>query len=68
MVAKADRRGILAADANENQQTPEKSLPKRPHYHGHRERLRERFFSVGADALSDYELLELALFRRYSPA
>ena len=33
-----------------------------PHYHGHRERLRERFFAAGADALSDYELLELALF------
>src|SRR5436190_23851175 len=33
-----------------------------PHYHGHRERLRERFFNAGADALSDYELLEMALF------
>ena len=33
-----------------------------PHYLGHRERLRERFHSAGADALSDYELLELALF------
>ena len=33
-----------------------------PHYHGHRERLRERFFSAGPEALSDYELLEMALF------
>src|SRR5712671_915534 len=33
-----------------------------PHYHGHRERLRERFFSARPDALSDYELLEMALF------
>jgi DNA repair protein RadC len=33
-----------------------------PHYHGHRERLRERFYGAGADALSDYELLEMALF------
>jgi DNA repair protein RadC len=33
-----------------------------PHYVGHRERLRERFFSAGADAMPDYELLELALF------
>jgi DNA repair protein RadC len=32
------------------------------HYHGHRERLRERFFNAGAEALSDYELLEMALF------
>jgi DNA repair protein RadC len=34
-----------------------------PHYHGHRERLRERFHSAGPDALSDYELLEMVLFR-----
>jgi DNA repair protein RadC len=34
-----------------------------PHYHGHRERLRERFLEVGGDALPDYELLELILFR-----
>ena len=34
-----------------------------PHYHGHRERLRQRFREAGADALSDYELLELLLFR-----
>src|ERR1700758_5692218 len=33
-----------------------------PHYHGHRERLRGRFFGAGPDALSDYELLEMALF------
>ncbi len=35
---------------------------KTPHYHGHRGRLRERFRSGGADALPDYELLELVLF------
>jgi DNA repair protein RadC len=34
-----------------------------PHYHGHRERLRGRFRQAGAEALSDYELLELLLFR-----
>jgi DNA repair protein RadC len=34
-----------------------------PHYHGHRERLRDRFREAGPDALSDYELLELLLFR-----
>ena len=32
----------------------------KPHYHGHRERLRERFYTAGPDALSDYELLELS--------
>src|SRR6185312_11145827 len=34
-----------------------------PHYHGHRERLRSRFREAGSDAVSDYELLELVLFR-----
>jgi len=34
-----------------------------PHYHGHRERLRERFREAGAAALADYEMLELILFR-----
>ena len=33
-----------------------------PHYYGHRERLRERFREAGADALSDYELLDAVLF------
>ena len=34
-----------------------------PHYHGHRDRLRARFSEVGGDALPDYELLEIVLFR-----
>jgi DNA repair protein RadC len=34
-----------------------------PHYHGHRQRLRQRFLEAGSDAVSDYELLELVLFR-----
>lgn len=33
-----------------------------PHYHGHRDRLRERFLTGGPDGLPDYELLELILF------
>jgi len=33
-----------------------------PHYHGHRERLRQRFLDGNPDALPDYELLELLLF------
>ena len=32
------------------------------HYLGHRERLRERFLGGGADAMPDYELMELMLF------
>ena len=33
-----------------------------PHYRGHRQRLKDRFLQGGADALPDYELLELLLF------
>ena len=32
------------------------------HYHGHRERLRQRFLQGGGDAVADYELLEMLLF------
>src|SRR5207253_1338436 len=41
---------------------PQDPSAEAPHYHGHRERLRERFHGAGPDALSDYELLEMALF------
>lgn len=36
---------------------------KTPHYVGHRDRLRSRFQEAGAEALPDYEMLELVLFR-----
>ncbi|MBB3658528.1 DNA repair protein RadC [Rhizobium sp. BK650] len=43
------------------------ALPAQPakeeHYHGHRERLRDRFREQGDTALADYEILELLLFR-----
>jgi DNA repair protein RadC len=41
----------------------EASDSKPAHYHGHRERLRTRLREAGADAIADYELLELVLFR-----
>lgn len=34
-----------------------------PHFHGHRQRLRDRFMEAGEAALADYEMLELLLFR-----
>ena len=40
-----------------------KDAAAKPHYLGHRERLRRRFRDAGADAVPDYELLELILFR-----
>ncbi|MEJ0059049.1 MAG: DNA repair protein RadC [Terricaulis sp.] len=36
---------------------------ERPHFHDHRSRLRDRFEKAGAEALADYELLEMLLFR-----
>jgi DNA repair protein RadC len=36
---------------------------RRGAYHGHRERLRSAFAKRARDALADYELLELVLFR-----
>ena len=36
-----------------------------PSYHGHRERLRSRLMEGGAEAMPDYELLELVLFKAY---
>lgn len=44
-------------DASANEKSKEK-----PHYLGHRQRLRERLLRSGDGALQDYELLELLLF------
>ena len=41
---------------------PGQALAEKPHYHGHRERLRDRLLDAGAEALPDYELLEFLLF------
>ena len=35
---------------------------EKPHYHGHRGRVRERVLRAGIETLPDYELLELLLF------
>lgn len=51
---------------SENQFQPPvktKASEEKPHYLGHRDRLRQRFATAGPDALPDYELLELLLFR-----
>jgi len=33
----------------------------RPHYHGHRQRLRDRFLNSGLAGFADYEVVELLL-------
>ncbi|WP_372015444.1 DNA repair protein RadC [Tistrella mobilis] len=50
--------GRVVRPAPEN--APESGTAK-PHYHGHRQRLRDRLLERGADALADYELLELLI-------
>ena len=38
-------------------------MSEKPHFHGHRQRLKERFKAGGKAALADYELLELLLMQ-----
>ena len=40
----------------------ETATKPKPHYTGHRKRLRDRFLLAGPEALADYELLEMILF------
>ncbi|HEY2444544.1 MAG TPA: DNA repair protein RadC [Rhizomicrobium sp.] len=42
--------------------TPDGASESAPHHRGHRQRLRTRFLAGGADAMPDYELMELLLF------
>ncbi len=39
-----------------------KDTVERPHYHGHRQRVRDRALGSGLEGFQDYELLELLLF------
>lgn len=62
-----DERGFFLDSVNRTksalgkENNPNRTPPA--HYHGHRERLRDRFREQGESALADYELLELFLFR-----
>jgi DNA repair protein RadC len=59
-----NKRNIAISGLSETgRQITEKSEVKKPHYHGHRDRLREKFITKGADSLAEYEILELLLFR-----
>lgn len=63
--APAGRQGALPMDTAQPPRPRGKDAKtgEAPHYLGHRQRLRQRFMEGGADALPDYELLELVLFR-----
>ncbi len=43
-------------------QTPADRKTDKPHYHGHRDRLRDKLLQAGPEALADYEVLEFLLF------
>ncbi|HBF32457.1 DNA repair protein RadC [Rhizobium sp.] len=61
-----DERGFFAELPQKPKQGKKIAAPDpKPveHYHGHRDRLRLRFKDKGEDALADYEVLELLLFR-----
>ncbi len=54
----ASASGLFGAEKSQSKPAARES----PHYHGHRDRLRQRFLDGEADNLPDYELLELILF------
>lgn len=54
---------LRAGDRSPGKEQPRDGAKAEAHYHGHRERLRDRFREQGEAALADYELLELVLFR-----
>ncbi len=59
----ADERSFFALNEAGPVSVKSAEKDKQAHYHGHRERLRNRFREGGDAALADYELLELLLFR-----
>ncbi|WP_234624412.1 RadC family protein [Agrobacterium vitis] len=61
-----DERGFFAEQVQKPKamkKAPDTNVKQPEHYHGHRERLRLRFKEKGDEALADYEVLELLLFR-----
>ncbi|MFS4438237.1 RadC family protein [Paracoccaceae bacterium GXU_MW_L88] len=55
--------GAGEAPRRPNTSSPHDKKRDKPHYYGHRDRLRLRFMQAGSGALADYEMLELVLFR-----
>jgi DNA repair protein RadC len=58
-----DRGGFSEGVLQPAEAAPDPAVRVKKHYEGHRERLRQRFDEAGAEALADYELLEMVLFR-----
>lgn len=69
-MARRSRSPLPSAVSDENGDGPQGALwdapavtAPPPHHVGHRKRLRDRFRKGGAEALPDYELIEMILFR-----
>jgi DNA repair protein RadC len=60
----ADERGHFAEQATKRSSLKAGPTPAAAeHYHGHRDRLRDKYRDHGDTSLADYEILELLLFR-----
>lgn len=59
----ADERGHFAEQAAKRSTLKAEPAAAVEHYHGHRERLRDKYRDHGDTSLADYEILELILFR-----
>lgn len=54
---------ISTPDLSEKEALGQKSARDKPHYFGHRERLRHKLLTAGPEALAEYEMLELVLMQ-----
>lgn len=53
---------LVRSTQSDSALTDSDAKTSKPHYHGHRQRLRDRFIAAPPENLPDYELLELLLF------
>ena len=53
---------LRRAQTSPDRARPSQAPAKRPHYHGHRERLRQRFMASETGSTPEYEIIELILF------
>jgi DNA repair protein RadC len=60
--AAADTPGKAPDARSSDARSSDAKAAAKPHYHGHRERLRQRLIDKGGEALADYEVLEVLLF------
>lgn len=54
-------KNTIEGDAHPTDAAPAAAPEARPHYHGHRQRLRARVLERGPESLADYEVLEILL-------